>query len=333
VDSARLYQSIQALFDGFVRASVVAIEARDPTTSGHSFRVADLTVALAEVVDRVDHGPYAGIRFSADQLRELRYASLLHDFGKVGVPDQVLVKAKKLLPGRLELIRERVDRFKAGLALKTARHKIGWLLAHGAADFERESGRLDAEFSTMLDTLDRYLEVAVTANEPSVLPAPVAELLAEMTSTRFEDHQGVSGTVITPDEAGILSIPLGSLTDEERRQIQGHVVHTFQFLSQIPWTSDLRRVPEIARSHHEKLNGSGYPYGIKGDDIPIQSRMMSVADIYDALTAADRPYKRAMSVERALDILVAETKAGAIEGGLLDLFIDSQVFKCIGPSR
>ena len=105
------------------------------------------------------------------------------------------------------------------------------------------------------------------------------------------------------------------------------MVHTFQFLTQIPWTRELRRVPEIARSHHEKLDGSGYPFGICADDIPLQSRMMAIADIYDALTSTDRPYKKAVRVEEALDILDAERRAGALDGGLLDLFIEARVYE------
>ncbi len=125
----------------------------------------------------------------------------------------------------------------------------------------------------------------------------------------------------------MLAITRGSLTDVERREIQQHVVHTFQFLAQIPWTRELRRIPEIARSHHEKLDGSGYPFGSRGDHIPVQSRMMTIADIYDALTATDRPYKKAIRVEDALDTLRDEQRAGALDGHLLDLFIEARVFE------
>jgi HD-GYP domain-containing protein (c-di-GMP phosphodiesterase class II) len=125
--------------------------------------------------------------------------------------------------------------------------------------------------------------------------------------------------VITPEEAHILS-SRAEASEEEYRQIQSHVEHTFQFLSQIPWTKELRHVPDIARAHHEKLDGSGYPEGRRGTEIPIQSRMMTIADIFDALTASDRPYKSAVSVERALDILAHERRVGAIDAALLELF-------------
>jgi HD-GYP domain-containing protein (c-di-GMP phosphodiesterase class II) len=135
--------------------------------------------------------------------------------------------------------------------------------------------------------------------------------------------------IITAEEAHVLAIPRGSLTEPERLDIQAHVVHTFQFLAEIPWTRELKRVPEIARSHHEKLDGSGYPYGIRAEGIPLQSRMMAISDIYDALTSTDRPYKKAVRAEEALDILDAERRAGALDSALLDLFIEARVYERI----
>ena len=331
LENSRLYQSIQTLFEGFVKASVTAIESRDPTTSGHSFRVADLTVGLAEVVARVETGPYGGVRFTPVEMKEIRYASLLHDFGKVGVREEVLVKAKKLLPGHLELIKQRVEILKRGIALKYSQKKIEYLMARGLDRFVEQFEAYDAELMAAIQGLDDYLRTVVTANEPAVMPEDFASAVQQLALKSFEDHLGISQTVVTPEEALILSIPKGSLTEEERRQIESHVIHTFQFLAQIPWTKEIKRIPEIARSHHEKLNSSGYPYGIKGNEIPVQSRMMTISDIYDALTAADRPYKKAMPVERALDILNYERKTGLIDPILLDIFIEAKVFERTRP--
>jgi HD-GYP domain-containing protein (c-di-GMP phosphodiesterase class II) len=322
----RLYLSIRELFEGFVKASVTAIEARDPSTSGHSFRVADLTVALAEVVDRCDTGPYRDLKFRDDEVMELRYASLLHDFGKVGVREHVLVKAKKLYPGDLERIRHRVELLKRDLSLRTARAKLDRALAHGA-DFAEHAARLDAELAAALAELDRQLDLIGVANEPTVQAQAFMGEILRLASRTWEDADGRPRTVLTPDEARVLAIPRGSLTDEEREAIQQHVVHTFQFLTQIPWTKELRRVPEIARAHHEKLDGSGYPYGARADQIPVQSRMMAIADIYDALTASDRPYKKALRAEEALTILDAERRAGALDSALLDLFFEARLFE------
>jgi HD-GYP domain-containing protein (c-di-GMP phosphodiesterase class II) len=163
-------------------------------------------------------------------------------------------------------------------------------------------------------------------NEPSVQPQDFAGQLLRITARSWDDHRGRRRTVITPEEASILAITRGSLTDAERREIQQHVVHTFQFLRQIPWTREFRRIPEIARSHHERLDGTGYPSALRGEQIPVQSRMMAIADIYDALTATDRPYKKAIRVEEALDILRDEQATGALDGALLDLFIDARIY-------
>jgi len=322
----RLYLSIRELFEGFVKASVTAIEARDPTTSGHSFRVADLTVALAEVVDRCESGPYRDVRFRDDEVMELRYASLLHDFGKVGVREHVLVKAKKLYPADLDRIRHRVELLKRGLTLRAERAKLDQALAR-AADYEDHAARVDADLMAALAELDRHLDLVAVANEPTMQTQNFLGDILRLATQTWQDADGTPRTVLTPEEARVLAIPRGSLTDTERVAIQQHVVHTFQFLTQIPWTKELRRVPEIARAHHEKLDGSGYPYGVRADEIPVQSRMMAIADIYDALTASDRPYKKALRAEEALAVLDAERRAGALDTALLDLFIEARVFE------
>jgi HD-GYP domain-containing protein (c-di-GMP phosphodiesterase class II) len=321
LENSRLYHSIRTLFEGFVQASVTAIESRDPTTSGHSFRVADLTVALATAADRADHAPLRDVRFSADEMREIRYASLLHDFGKVGVREEVLVKAKKLRPGHLELIRQRGEIIKRGLELRSARRKVDHLLARGREQFVETAAAWDAELECQLAEIDRQIELVAVANEPMVLPDDCDESVQQLALRRFPDHLGEPRSLITSEEARILSIPRGSLTAEEFEQIQSHVVHTYQFLRQIPWTRELRRIPDIARSHHEKLDGSGYPLGRQASEIPLQTRMMTISDIFDALTASDRPYKAAVPVEIALDILGHEAKRGAIDLVLLDLFV------------
>ena len=320
LENSRLYQSIQTLFEGFVQASVTAIESRDPTTSGHSFRVADFTVALATAVDR-DGGAFRDVRFSPDEMKEIRYASLLHDFGKVGVREEVLVKAKKLPVGQLDIIRQRGEIIRRGIELLHARRKMDWLLLHGREGFANRSGEWDAELAATLADLDQQLKAVAAANEPTVMPDDVSASIRDLAVHPYPDHLGDSLTLITPDEARILAIPRGSLTPEEYEQIQSHVVHTYQFLRQIPWTKELRRVPEIARSHHEKLNGGGYPDGWRAPDIPVQTRMMTISDIFDALTSRDRPYKPAVPVDRALDILGQERKAGALDGDLLRIFI------------
>ena len=327
LENSRLYKNIQTLFEGFVKASVTAIEARDPTTAGHSFRVADLTTGLAEVVDRVETGPFRTVSFTPEEMQEIRYAAILHDFGKIGVREEVLVKAKKLYPSHLELIKQRAELVKQGLGLRYSRQKIAYLLEHGRERFAKQFAAHDAELAALLQEIDDYLKAVVMANEPSVIPEDFAATIQQIALKSFTDHLGNPRSIITLQEARVLSIPKGSLTEEERVQIESHVIHTFQFLTQIPWTKELKRVPDIAQAHHEKLNGTGYPYGMLADAIPIQSKIMTISDIFDALTAADRPYKKAVPVEQALGILEYEKKAGAIDSALLNLFIEAKVYQ------
>jgi HD-GYP domain-containing protein (c-di-GMP phosphodiesterase class II) len=327
IQNRRLYESIRELFEGFVKASVTAIESRDPTTSGHSARVANLTVGLATAIDRSTTGPYQALCFTAEEMTELRYAALLHDFGKVGVREQVLVKAKKLLPGELDRIRQRVELIKRGLELRYSARKIEHLEQKGRRSYAAKAKAFDAELAACVAELDRSLSRIVAANEPAVLPRDFAAGIERLALDFFEDHLGNRETVITRDEAEILAIPRGSLTPAEFKEIKSHVTHTYEFLTRIPWTREFRRIPEIARSHHEKLDGSGYPEGRRHDEIPVQSRMMTIADIYDALTAGDRPYKKGIAREEALDILEQERRAGHLDGALLDVFVEAKIYE------
>jgi HD-GYP domain-containing protein (c-di-GMP phosphodiesterase class II) len=326
LENSQLYEAIQKLFEGFVRASVTAIEARDPTTSGHSFRVANLTLALAEVVDRTAQGPYAKVRFSRDEMREIRYASLLHDFGKVGVPEEVLVKAKKLYPAQLELIQQRFSLVKRTLEKETLKSKIDYLLEKGREDFLKAQPDFDSKLAETVRELDHYFHFILAANEPTVLPAGDFDELKKIAGVHYFDVDSGNMPLITGEEVHLLSIRKGSLDDKERCQIESHVMHTFNFLQQIPWTNEINQIPEIARLHHEKLNGVGYPYQLSAPEIPVQTRMMTISDIFDALAAADRPYKKAVSVERALEILELAVKDGELDSDLFELFKTARVY-------
>jgi HD-GYP domain-containing protein (c-di-GMP phosphodiesterase class II) len=327
LENSQLYESIQKLFEDFVQASVTAIEARDPTTSGHSSRVRNLTVAMAEVVDRCDHGVYADVHFSHNQMREIRYASLLHDFGKVGVPEEVLVKAKKLYPSQLELIKQRFDFVKRTLENEALQSKIDYLLEKGREEFLRSLPKLDAKLADAVTEVDGYLQAVIRSNEPTVLPEGNFDRLLSIAAVNYLDFDGIRKPLLHEDEVRLLSIRKGSLDDDERRQIEKHVENTFKFLDQIPWTNEIRNIPEIARGHHEKLNGTGYPYKLSAPEIPVQTRMMTIADIFDALAAADRPYKKAVSVERALEILEFSVKDGELDPELFKLFKAAKVYE------
>jgi HD-GYP domain-containing protein (c-di-GMP phosphodiesterase class II) len=325
-ENRRLYNDIQTLFEGFVKAAVTAIEQRDPTTSGHSLRVAAYTQGLAEIVDQVSTGPYSASHFDHEQMKEIRYAALLHDFGKVGVREEVLVKAKKLYPLQMDLVKQRFEYIRKEVEVGMVRRKLQMFLERDRGDALSEIARLSEDFEQRLDRIQDYLEFILQANEPTLMEHAQFRKLNEIAKQSFVDSKGSELPYISTDEMRLLSIPKGSLDAAERQQIESHVVYTFNFLSQIPWTKELRGVPEIARAHHEKLNGAGYPYKLHGDQIPLQTKMMTICDIFDALTASDRPYKRAVPVERALSILEECVQANEIDAELFRLFRESKVY-------
>jgi len=328
LENSLLYQAIRNLFEGFVKASVTAIEARDPTTSGHSFRVANLTVALAEAVDRADSGAYAGLHFTREQMREIRYASLLHDFGKVGVREEVLVKAKKLYPAQLELIQQRFQFIRKALEADTLRSKLDCVLAQGREDFLKQLPEFDARLAECLRALDDELKAIIEANEPLLNRGSGSfEKLLEIAAQQYTNADGQRKNLLNEEEVRLLSITKGSLDESERLQIESHVVHTFNFLQQIPWTRELQNLPVIARSHHEKLDGTGYPHRLTAPDIPPQTRMMTISDIFDALGASDRPYKRAVDLERSLEILANFVRNGELDAELFRIFLDGKIYK------
>jgi len=333
IENSRLYEDIERLFEGFVTAAVMAIESRDPATSGHSSRVATMSVGLAEAVDRGGEGPYRDVRFTREQLRELRYAGLLHDFGKVGVREQVLVKEKKLYPEDLEIIRHRFAYLMQAADLEFERSRAELLMRDGARCKEAIEQLRDARRASQSD-LRRYLDVIITANEPTVLPEATSDELRDIHRRTYVDFDGAARPLLADHELQFLMIRQGNLDDRERREIESHVTHTYRFLEQIPWTRELKGIPDIAYGHHERLNGQGYPRAVGADEIPVQTRMMTIVDVFDALTATDRPYKRAVPWANALDILQMEANAGLLDGHLLKTFIDARVFEALilGPS-
>ncbi len=324
LENALLYDEIRRIFDGFVRASVQAIEQRDPTTSGHSLRVSIFSVGLAKAVDRIDAGPYCATRFTRRDLKELEYASLLHDFGKIGVREEVLVKAKKLYPHQLTEVRRRFEYAALELEARLLRKKLEAI----------EGGASRAEFDALVQAsareraeLERALELVLAANEPTVLREGDFTKIAEIGQRTYEDAKGRACPLLTPEEVISLQVTKGSLGERELDEIRSHVVHSRNFLSKIPWGKNFDRIPEIAGNHHERLDGTGYPEGRREEAIPLPSKIMSIADIYDALTARDRPYKRAMPVERALDILSFEVKDGHVDPELFRIFREAEVWR------
>lgn len=330
IENAKLTEDIENLFESFIRASVTAIESRDPSTSGHSDRVAVFTVEFARAVHQAESGPFKDVLFTDAQIRELRYASLLHDFGKIGVRESVLSKQLKLYPHEMETILNRLETVRAKQEMTVWKNSAEELLGLIDRGIKVESPKEYAlKVANKIDDFAKQLQQVrlsiVKANQPQVIAGDF-DIISLMTWIN-RTSQEIEQAILTPDEIVKLSLPKGTLTDAERKEIESHVTHTYHFLRQIAWTEDLGSVPDIAYSHHEKMDGSGYPRGLVTEHIPLQSKLMTIADIFDALTSMDRPYKPAVQPERAIDILFMEGRSGKLDLDLLKIFVEAEVWR------
>lgn len=335
LDNNLLLQEIENLFEAFVVASSSAIEDRDPCTSGHSQRVTLLTMELARAIHETNEGPLSPIRFTPLQLKELRYATLLHDFGKIGVREAVLTKSHKVEPRHFEAIKNRMLALSRQREAEALRHKVEILL-NDELDVDRRRAMAtaaDRALSMELEQLHDDYQVLIKANDPTMedlseddwrAQGVVLDRLARVT---YLDEHGAKLPILNAEEKSALGVRRGSLTPNEYQQIMAHAQMSYEFLKRIPWTQTLEHIPAIAWAHHERNDGSGYPRGLPEEEIPLAARIMAIADVYDALTASDRPYKKAMDTERALQILRSDADKGKLDPNALDIFIQRGIYK------
>lgn len=332
IENNRMIKQIQNQFEEFVRASVTAVESRDIATSGHSFRVAEICTEMAAAINREKKGHYKDFIFTDNQIKELEYAALLHDFGKVYVDINIFKKAKKLFPKDLYNLHLRLNYMYKFV-------ELGFVLKESGLISEIERGReILSEKEEIcrikedrLKSLREIREKLVMLNEPTVTEESPKDIFKkieeEVENILCEDIEGNRVELITDVERLNLQIERGSLNPEERKEIEGHVIHAYNFVSRIPWPPEFKEIPDIVLKHHEKLDGTGYPNGCRGDNISVQSRIMAIADIYDALVASDRPYKKAISVEKALSILKEEVERNKLDKDLFDIFVKNRIYE------
>ncbi|HAP44442.1 MAG TPA: hypothetical protein DD477_10855 [Spirochaetaceae bacterium] len=322
LENARMLEHIRYQFDAFVRASVFAIESRDPSTRGHSERVAKLAVALARAVNACPTGPYGNLTFRDIELKELEYAGLLHDFGKVYIDSNIYLKAKKLYPRDYEYLMLRLSYLRRTI-------ELGY---KELAEQAKHKSALKSEQSILQATVMEAMQLINLLNEPTSTDIDIDREIERLKQTSFPDfitdEEGRIIELITEKEAESLRIRRGSLTDEERQTIQNHVVYSWEFLTKIPWPDEFLRIPDYCKDHHEMLDGSGYPDGKTGDQIAVQSRILSICDIYDALSASDRPYKKALPRAVCMDIVQQEADSGKLDKELVRLFMAAEVYTC-----
>lgn len=325
LEHAHLISDLRMAFEAFTSASIVAIESRDPSTKGHSERVAILTVGLAEALNKTDSGIYGTMQFSKRQIEEIRIASLLHDFGKIGVREHVLQKEKKFFPHQLERIQSRFDGLKDKLYIHILESYINRMIAKKELPNTESLEKYKQEVYKVSDQLEEYWSSILVLNEPSVENnIKLIEKFGQIAGTQIlvgENHH----PILMPEEIDILNIGRGSLSAAERIEIESHVVHSYNFLAQLPWSNEFKDVPEIVYGHHERLDGSGYPRQLTSKEIPLQAKMMAITDVFDALVAKDRPYKKAIPYERALAILEEDVRVGKLDGDLFKIFVEARV--------
>lgn len=328
LEHTKLINDLKKVFESFTAASIIAIESRDPTTKGHSERVATLTVGLAEAVNSTNAGIYSSLEFSKIQIEEIRYASLLHDFGKIGVREPVLNKEKKLFPHELEKIESRFLSLRDKLHIHILESYINSLMIKKEIPTQQDMDKRKDEIIQISNKLTKFFEVIQDVNEPALLSLEFFDKISEIAATKIMVGEK-SFTLLTEKEIEFLSIKKGSLSQSERLEIESHVTHSYNFLIQIPWSNELKDIPEIVYGHHERLDGSGYPRNLKGKNIPVQAKMMAITDIFDALVAQDRPYKKAIPYSRALNILESEVKNGKLDADLFKIFVEAKIGELI----
>ncbi|OGV97553.1 MAG: hypothetical protein A3I04_05225 [Nitrospinae bacterium RIFCSPLOWO2_02_FULL_39_110] len=322
IRNAKLIQDIKNLFEALVKYSATAIDARSPHTAGHSRRVAELSIKVADTINKEKGGPLSDIKFSLLEMEELRIAGWLHDIGKIGVREWVLEKANKLNDDRMEVIKNRFQLIGERIKISGLEKKLE--MKEGG---NHSTDNSNDELNSATKELNDELEFIWKINKPEFLKDEDLERLKKIADKKFLNSKGEEEPYLTEFEFSNLSVRKGNLTSEEYKNIQSHVIHTYNILKNIPFTKNLKNVPVIAATHHEMLNGTGYPNGLKDEQIPMQARIIGMVDVFDALTAADRPYKAAMPIDKALQILQFEAKDNRLDKRLVDLFIEKKLYE------
>lgn len=327
ISKITLINDMENLFEAFVKVMATAIDEKSPNTGGHIRRVANLTLEMAETIHQKKEGAFKEVFFNKDSMRELRIAGWMHDIGKVTTPVEIMEKSTKLqtifdriqhVDLRMELLLEKAE--KEGLLTKLK------LMEQGADKIKLD--RVDEETRLRTEEISQIRQFIRDCNEPSeCLPEKNIKRLKAIAKMTYQDGDGTTNPFITEDELENLAVRKGTITQPERDKIKEHAYVTLRMLQQIPFTKKIKNIPHFAAAHHECVDGSGYPLGLKGDEIPFEGKLMAVADIAEALTAADRPYKKALSLDEVHTILRKLANNNKLDADLVELFIEDRVYQ------
>jgi len=317
ITNVKLIGDLRDLFDAFIQAIATAIDEKSSYTAGHVRRVVELTMRIAGAINRSNDDEWGDTKFSAEELEELRMAAWMHDVGKITTPEYVVDKSTKLetIYDRIEIIQAKWEIHKRDLMIEALKQRLP------EVDLDTLVEGLESKFQTVDDELD-FVRGCNQGGE-YMADADIERL--KILSKRQVSIRGDLHPAISEDELYNLSIKKGTLTDEERLVIQNHAAVSIKILSKLPFSKTLKHVPEYAGGHHEKLNGQGYPQGLTADQLPLQARILAVADVFEAITAPDRPYREPMHLNKAMEIIGFMVADGELDERIVEVFEKSGV--------
>jgi len=327
VRNQRLIQHLEELFEAFIKLINTAIDDKSPYTGGHCARVPVLTMMLAEAASRTETGPLKDFKLADQDRYELKMAGLLHDCGKITTPVHVVDKATKLqtIYDRIGLIDTRFEVLKRDAEIAALRAQLALRPVQDAGAEAAAQAALHSE----LQGLEADREFLRQCNQGSEAMQQADQLRVRVIGTQrqWRNPEGLQTSFLSAEEMENLTIRSGTLTQAERDTINYHIVATIKMLETLPWPRHLRNVPEYAGGHHERMDGKGYPRGLTREQMSWQARMVGVADVFEALTAADRPYKRGMKLSQALGIMQKMARTGHIDPDLFEVFVQGKVYQ------
>ena len=330
ITNKNLIKDLEVLFESFIKLIASAIDAKSPYTGGHCSRVPEITMMLAESVNDINEGPFAGIQFTDKEMYELKIAAWLHDCGKVATPEAVVDKGTKLetIYDRIHTVATRFEVLKRDEEIKFLKKQLKIQKDNSLSENEKKDALKKAR-SLYLKRIKQQGDDKAFIEESNVggefMSKDRKDRVKKIASYRWRDN-GSPKPFFTEDEVYNLCISRGTLTPEERKIINDHIVVTIDMLEQLPYPKHLRNVPEFAGGHHEKLDGTGYPKGLNHSEMSVQAKIMAIADIFEALTARDRPYKKGKTLSQAMRILGFMKNDAHIDTELFEVFVKEKIY-------
>jgi len=323
ITNLQLINELEELLESFIKSIASAIDSKSPYTGGHVRKVAELSVLIANALNESEDEKYRELKYNEEELNEIRIAALMHDIGKITTPEYVVDKATKLetITDRIEEVKFKFEILKRDLEIEYLKKEMLYL----GANKTDEIIKLKEEHQIKVNQLDSDYAFIEVANKGSEFMSEDKIERINKIAKQVYYINGERHSILTQDEIYNLSIRAGTLNNEERVKINDHVVISIKMLNALPFPKKLSRVPEIAGGHHEKINGNGYPLGLKGDELSLESRILAIADVFEALTAADRPYKPAKKLSEAMKIIGFMVKDGELDGDLVDFFYEKNL--------